>query len=74
MRGAITATASAAAAAWLAQAAPAAAQYMPHLDPNTYILATMAYGAGGDPCMAGTALPDREIAEARDPAPGVMQD
>ncbi len=59
--------------AWVAQAAPGAAQYMPHLDPNLYILATMNYGVGGDPCMSGTALPEREIAEARDPAPAVMQ-
>jgi hypothetical protein len=59
--------------AWASQAAPVAAQYMPHLDPNLYILTTMNMGGGGDPCMAGTALPEREIAEARDPAPAVMQ-
>lgn len=73
MRGTIKAMAGSLAVAWAMQAAPAAAQYMPHLDPNLYILATMNYGTGADPCMAGTALPDREIAEASGPAPGVMR-
>ncbi|MFN2098822.1 hypothetical protein [Altererythrobacter sp. MF3-039] len=54
-------------------ATPASAQYMPHLDPNTYILATMQYGDGTGGCMAGTAPPEDEIDEARLPAPGVMQ-
>ncbi|MDJ0643784.1 MAG: hypothetical protein QNJ15_13300 [Erythrobacter sp.] len=54
-------------------AAPASAQYMPHLDPNTYMLAMMQHGNGQDPCMAGVAPPEKEIDEARVPAPGVMQ-
>jgi hypothetical protein len=72
MRGEIKALA-ALAVAWVAQSAPASAQYMPHLDPNLYMLATMNMGGGGDPCMSGTALPDKEIAEARNPAPAVMR-
>lgn len=56
------------------QAAPAVAQYMMHLDPNIYIFATMNMGAGRvDPCMTGTAMPEPKIAEARTPAPAVMQ-
>ena len=54
-------------------AAPASAQYMPHLDPNTYILATMQNGNGANFCMTGAPPPDDEIDEARLPAPGVMQ-
>lgn len=54
-------------------AAPVSAQYMPHLDPNTYMLATMQYGNGPNVCMTGAPPPDDEIAEARDPAPGVVQ-
>lgn len=56
-----------------AQAVPASAQYMPHLDPNLYMFATMGYGAGVSPCMTGTPMADAKIAEARAPAPGVMQ-
>lgn len=73
MRGGIKALAGALSLAWGLQAAPAAAQYMPHLDPNLYMLLAMNYGSGADPCMAGTALPEKEIAEARGPALGVMQ-
>lgn len=64
---------AAVAGAFLMQGSPAAAQYMPHLDPNLYILATMNYGVGADPCMAGTAMSDAKVAEARTPAPAVMQ-
>lgn len=64
---------SAAALAAMSQAAPASAQYMPHLDPNLYMLAVMNMSGGADPCMAGTAMSDAKVAEARTPAPGVMQ-
>ena len=57
----------------LALTGPAAAQYMPHLDPNLYMLTIMNMTAGPNTCMTGLPLPDKEIAEARDPAPGVMQ-
>jgi hypothetical protein len=56
-----------------AQAAPASAQYMPHLDPNLYIFATMGYGAGVSPCMTGTPMADAKIAEARAPSLAAMQ-
>ncbi len=55
------------------QAAPARAQYMPHLDPNLYILATMGYGGGANPCMTGTPMSDAKIAEARAPSLATMQ-
>lgn len=54
-------------------AAPARAQYMPHLDPNLYILATMSYGGGVSPCMTGTPMADPKIAEARAPSLAAMQ-
>lgn len=57
----------------LCQSGPVFAQYMMHLDPNLYIMATMGFGAGADPCMGGTAMAERKVAEARMPAPGVMQ-
>lgn len=61
------------AAAALLQAAPAQAQYMPHLDPNLYIFATMGYGGGVSPCMTGTPMADARIAEARAPSLAAMQ-
>lgn len=51
-------------------AQPAAAQYMPHLDPNLYILATMNMNNGYGACGPMAAA---EIDEARQPAPQVMQ-
>lgn len=54
-------------------AVPASAQYMPHLDPNLYMLTTMNMAGGANTCMTGTAPPEGEIAEARDPAPDLMQ-
>lgn len=72
MRGVIGALAATLSVAGMLQAVPAAAQYMPHLDLNLYMLATMNMG-GGDPCMAGTAMSEPKIAEARAPAPAVMQ-
>lgn len=66
MAGALTATLALA-------AAPARAQYMPHLDPNLYILATMGYGGGVSPCMTGTPMADPKIAEARAPSLAAMQ-
>lgn len=50
-------------------AVPAAAQYMPHLDPNLYILTTMNMSGPGS-CGP---MPQAEIDEARLPAPGIMQ-
>ena len=74
MRRVIKPLAGVMAVAGALQAPPAAAQYMMHLDPNLYILATMNMGGYGvDPCMTGTAMPEPKIAEARTPAPGVMQ-
>jgi len=55
-------------------ATPVAAQYMPHLDPNTYIFATMNYGTGQNTCLTGSPPPENEIDEARLPAPDVMTD
>ncbi len=69
----IKALAVALSVAGLVQASPAVAQYMPHLDPNLYIFAVMGYGGGADPCMAGTAMSEPKIAEARTPAPSIMQ-
>lgn len=60
-------------AAAMVPAAPGHAQYMPHLDPNLYILATMNYGGGASPCMTGTPMADARIAEARAPSLGIMQ-
>jgi hypothetical protein len=54
-------------------ATPAQAQYMPHLDPNLYMLTIMNMTGGPNTCMTGLALPDKEIDEARLPAPVVMQ-
>lgn len=54
-------------------AAPAAAQYMPHLDPNLYMFTVMNMTSGPNTCMTGLPLPDKEIFEAREPAPQVMQ-
>lgn len=54
-------------------AASASAQYMPHLDPNTYILATMQNGEGANTCWTGTPPPDNEINEARLPTPDLMK-
>jgi hypothetical protein len=56
-----------------AHTSPAAAQYMPHLDPNLYILATMNFGAGANPCMIGKAMAEPKIAEARNPSLETMQ-
>ncbi|TIX49747.1 hypothetical protein [Alteraurantiacibacter aquimixticola] len=50
------------------QAGPAAAQYMPHLDPNLYMLTVMQMNSGSCGPMS-----DDEIDEARLPAPGIMQ-
>lgn len=66
MAGALAATAT-------LQAPPALAQYMPHLDPNLYMFATMGYGGGVSPCMTGTPMAAPKIAEARAPSPGIMQ-
>ena len=60
-------------AALALQAAPAAAQYMPHLDPNLYMLTMMNMGGGASPCMTGTPMSDAKIAEARAPSLGAMQ-
>ncbi len=49
---------------------PAAAQYMPHLDPNLYILTAMMMNNGVGTCGP---MSDSEIDEARLPAPLVMQ-
>lgn len=65
--------AGALAAATALPASPAHAQYMPHLDPNLYILATMGYGGGVSPCLTGTPMADPKIAEARAPSLGAMQ-
>lgn len=74
MRSVIKRLAGVMAVAGALQAPPAVAQYMMHLDPNLYILATMNMGGYGvDPCMTGTAMPEPKVAEARSPAPGVMQ-
>lgn len=54
-------------------ALPANAQYMMHLDPNLYMLATMNMGGGVDPCMTGTPRSLKKIAEARSAAPSALQ-
>jgi len=56
--------------ALLGTAQPAAAQYMMHLDPNLYILATMNMNGGVGACGP---MPQAEIDEARLPAPATMQ-
>jgi hypothetical protein len=58
----------AAAALMFAAGAPAHGQYMPHLDPNLYIMIGLMNG--GSQCLN---MPEKELAEARDPAPGVMK-
>ena len=73
MRIVIGAMAGAWAAIAALQAPPARAQYMPHLDPNLYMFATMGYGGGVSPCMTGTPMAAPKIAEARAPSLGVMQ-
>ena len=73
MRASVKAMAVAIGLAGALQAPVASAQYMMHLDPNLYILATMNYGVGVDPCMTGTAMSEAKIAEARTPAPATMQ-
>lgn len=67
-----TKTGAVLAAAALALTGSASAQYMPHLDPNLYMFAVMNMTSGPNTCMTGLPLPDKEIAEAREPAPGVM--
>ncbi|MFA9199967.1 MAG: hypothetical protein ACEQR8_02090 [Cypionkella sp.] len=67
-------SARAVAAVLMVAAGPAAAQYMPHLDPNIYMLTTMNYGAGANPCMAGTPMADAKVLEARGPALAAMQE
>lgn len=54
----------------LGGAQPAAAQYMPHLDPNLYMLTVMNLNNGFGACGP---MPQAEIDEARLPAPQVMQ-
>lgn len=49
------------------------AQYMMHLDPNIYIIASMMGQGGVDPCMTGTAMAESKIAEARAPTRAVIQ-
>lgn len=73
MRKAIRALAGTLSVAGMLQMAPATAQYMPHLDPNLYMLATMNMGGGADPCMSGTAMSEPKIAEARTPALTIVQ-
>lgn len=53
--------------------APAAGQYMPHLDPNLYMLVTMNSGTGASPCMTGTPMADAKIVEARASTLATMQ-
>lgn len=67
-----TALATISSAALALTAAPARAQYMMHLDPNLYMFVTMQMGSGPNTCLTGMALPDKEVDEARRPAPGVM--
>ncbi len=67
MRKALTLVAG---AALLGVPQVAAAQYMPHLDPNLYILTTMQMNSGAGGCGP---MPQAEIDEARLPAPGIMQ-
>lgn len=54
-------------------ATPVQAQYMMHLDPNLYIMLALQMSGGPNTCITGLPLPDKEVDEARLPAPGVMQ-
>jgi hypothetical protein len=54
-------------------ATPAQAQYMMHLDPNLYIMLALQMSGGPNTCITGMALPDKEVDEARGPAPAAMQ-
>lgn len=60
-------------AALALSATPAQAQYMMHLDPNLYMLTVMNMTGGPNTCMTGLPLPEKEVDEARVPAPDVMQ-
>lgn len=62
--------ATAAGIALMGYAQTAAAQYMPHLDPNLYMLTVMNMNNGYGACGP---MPAAEIDEARLPAPQVMQ-
>lgn len=73
MRVGIKALARLLALAGALDAGPSAAQYMMHLDPNLYMFIAMNMGGRVDPCMTGTAMSERKIAEARTPALAVMQ-
>lgn len=68
-----TASATICIAAMALAATPVQAQYMMHLDPNLYMLTVMNMTGGPNTCMTGLALPDKEVDEARLPAPAVMQ-
>lgn len=68
--GGIKIFASLSATALAIQATPAAAQYMPHLDPSLYANAVMMSMNGQGTCGP---MPESEIDEAREPAPGIMQ-
>lgn len=54
------------------QAAQVSAQYMPHLDPSLYMLTTMNFGAGANPCMTGTPMAAPKVLEARTPSLAIM--
>lgn len=60
-------------AAIAVSAVPVRAQYMMHLDPNLYMLTVMNMTGGPNTCMTGLALPEKEVDEARLPAPATMQ-
>ena len=49
--------AASAASAALVLSAPASAQYMPHLDPNLYMLTVMNMSNGPNTCMTGDVTP-----------------
>jgi hypothetical protein len=68
-----TGTIAIAAAAMVVAGTPANAQYMMHLDPNLYMMVVMNMNSGPNTCLTGIALPDKEVDEARLPAPAVMQ-
>jgi hypothetical protein len=68
-----TATITISIAALALSAIPVRAQYMMHLDPNLYMFVAMNMNSGPNTCMNGIAPPDKEIDEARLPAPGIMQ-
>ena len=65
--------AGALAVAAASQPSPAYAQYMPHLDPNLYMLTMMNMGGGASPCMTGTPMAAPKISEARAPSLAAMQ-